>query len=86
MNNTDQSPVTASAEQATTYAVANENKEINNLKTKESIMETETTNQINAKAPCQSHVNLQDACPIVPLEYCLGGGIPGRDKSRNNRS
>lgn len=73
MNNTDQSPVTASAEQATTYAVANENKEINNLKTKESIMETETTNQINAKAPCQSHVNLQDACPIVPLEYCLGG-------------
>lgn len=82
MNNTDHSPVTASAEQATTYAVANENKEINNLKTKGSSMEAETTNQISASTPvseCQSHVNLQDVCPVPLKQRLYGTNLAGTE-------
>lgn len=82
MNNTDHSPVTASAEQAITYAVANENKEINNLKTKGSSMEAETTNQISASTPvseCQSHVNLQDVCPVPLKQRLYGTNLAGTE-------
>lgn len=76
MTKTDQKiPVTElSAEQAPAYEAVSESKEIKttNLKTEQTIMEAETTNQISVNPPVLECQSLQDGCP-VPLEHCLGG-------------
>lgn len=71
MSTNNQSPVTASAEQATTYAVAKENEINNNLKANQE-MDAETTNQISVNPPVSECQSLQDGCP-VPLKQRLCG-------------
>lgn len=75
MRTNNQTPVTElSAEQVPAYEAVSESKEIKttNLKTEQTIMEAETTNQISVNPPVSECQSLQDGCP-VPLEHCLGG-------------